>query len=879
MLLLALLSCVCVFGTLGWKPQSPGTSRDLSSAELWERPAWAGAPNLIAQQDGGFELVLPEGRQWAAVVHTEDVDLGHFPILTVDVSTLSEGASWVLKTDNQPYDPAHPRDVVPSPAGGDTPGLYLVDLRELGRWTGRQSIELRLFVVGKPGARVTFRRVVLTEAAGSRRGASALLPRPDEMRAPCGPWLVSFRPLEGRLTVALPGAAGGVAVDLPHGDELLSRREEGMAGSTLWEAATATDWGRFQTIIRVTQRPHPMLRWTVEAVWRAPHALEAAPPECRYVSLENSRRLRLYVLSGHRFGQQGFETGHAFLPCDPLLGGTALYVQNLTALNPWFQATHTSAKEVVKAGAGGFGYARTASGKELPASTRLVLTDAWLSLSPDAAPDPVGQARAYLDLLAEIYTDMEHPPTEWTDWRALASQTLDVLQTPACAANPEEGRLRNYVNEPWDPHAAELMVQLDPLVAGLLYQEIFGVHSQLTDRIIATLEEFYLPSIHCIRDWNRQDRITKADAWYVIFPLVQLARAAAMGSDPARKLVEASLPAAIALAHACNYRFPVFYNPETLSSFQYAEPDCAGAYAYLMLQARNLFGGGTYLEEARNALDALRTFGLDGAYELHLSALGAAACARMWKATGDASYLAWSAVPLGSLMRRCRLWDCRYGTFNNGGYFFGVSAMPGAYLAPFEQYHAWLALREFDAIAHEALPPSLRRLTAAFLRYTPTVIRHTLPPFMPADAVAKQNERHHPNDLRLPIPVEDVADGWEECGKIGQEIYGSGAAMALAAKMTYLVPGVPIKVVSEYPVTSATWDGAAGSLRIRFAGSGAEPGRVRVEFDTAATGWSDPARLRLKPTPPTNVQDVTAAPGSLTFLVPGEREITISPVR
>ena len=865
-----------LLASVGWQ-QTPRGGKDLSAPDLWDRPVWAGAPTVQARGEGGFDVLLPDGRDWAAVVHTEDVDLDRFPILAVDVAGLSQGASWVLKTDNRPYDPGHPRDIVPTPAGGAAPGLYLVDLRELGRWSGRQSIEFRLFVVGKRGARVSFARVLLLAAAGSGRFLTGSLPRPGEYQAACGPWQVSLRPQEGRLVIARQGALGAIAVHLPHGNELLSQHEDVTAGSTVWEVSSANEWCRFKTVVRVARRPIPLLRWSVDAVWRAPHSLEAEPPECRYAPSERTGRKDIYVLSAHRFGQQGFETGQAFLPCDPVLGGTALYVQNLTALNPWFQAVHASAREVVHAGAEGFGYSRAATGRELPAGTHLVLTDAWLALTPEAGADAETQARTYVNLLASVYGEMDHPATEWTDWRSVASQTMDALWTPPCTANAAEGRLRNYVNEPWDPHAAELMVQLDPLVAGLLYQDTFGVQLPGLDRIIGTLGEFYLPSIHTIRDWNGQDRVTKADAWYVIFPLIQLARAAKLGVASARTIVAQSLGSAIALAHACNYRFPVFYNPETLGSMEYSEPDCAGAYAYLMLEARGLFGDDSYLEEAKRALDVLRSYGLDAAYELHLSALGAAACARLWKATGDGSYLAWSVVPVGALMRRCRLWDCRYGTFTGGGYFFGLSAMPGAYLAPFEQYHAWLALREYDAIAHDALPPAVRRLTSGFLRYTPTVIRHTIPPFMPSDAVAKENERHHLNDPHLPIPVEDVSDGWEPCGKIGQEIYGAGAAIALAAQMTYVVPGVPIRVISEYPVTGVTWDAAAHRLNVRLAGSGAEEAQVRVEFDAAPTGWGDASHLQVTVSHGGRVQALSATPGVLMFRSVGDREITIGP--
>lgn len=41
----------------------------------------------------------------------------------------------------------------------------------------------------------------------------------------------------------------------------------------------------------------------------------------------------------------------------------------------------------------------------------------------------------------------------------------------------------------------------------------------------------------------------------------------------------------------------------------------------------------------------------------------------------------------------------RFGVHKTNHLFFGLSAMPGVYIAPFEQYQARLALREYDAIA------------------------------------------------------------------------------------------------------------------------------------------------------------------------------------
>ena len=106
-------------------------------------------------------------------------------------------------------------------------------------------------------------------------------------------------------------------------------------------------------------------------------------------------------------------------------------------------------------------------------------------------------------------------------------------------------------------------------------------------------------------------------------------------------------------------------------------------------------------------------------------------------------------------------------------------------------------------------------------------------------------------------PVEDLADGWDAAGTVGQEVYGAGIAFSTLARSYVRVPGRTAQVYCEYPfeVLDVSRDKrASGSSAIRawcrvrvFApdGAGCEQeslvGSVsgRVDAATQEMGWRD----------------------------------------
>ncbi len=166
-------------------------------------------------------------------------------------------------------------------------------------------------------------------------------------------------------------------------------------------------------------------------------------------------------------------------------------------------------------------------------------------------------------------------------------------------------------------------------------------------------------------------------------------------------------------------------------------------------------------------------------------------------------------------------------------------------------------------------------MVSEFVKYAPTVLRYTLPPFMASGSVAARNGRGHPNDLSLFIPVEDVNDGWALSGTVGQEIYGCGAPMALAAGDYHIIAGAGVTFYSEYPLTRLSWNDGLRSLQFHLIGVPTHHGRVEIQYSPNLTGWHSAADLRIDASGGANVIERQNRPAELIFRAAGGSTLTI----
>ena len=299
-----------------------------------------------------------------------------------------------------------------------------------------------------------------------------------------------------------------------------------------------------------------------------------------------------------------------------------------------------------------------------------------------------------------------------------------------------------------------------------------------------------------------------------------------MGNETARQLALDSADAWIDYAHAVDYDFRLFYNfpdpdaPDKAWKGTGREPDCAGGYTYYILLLHELTGEALYLDEAKAAIKHLHGHGFALAYETHITAQAAAAAARLWQLTGDATYLELSYGPIANLVRLSWLYEVDYGPAAGARTFFGL--MPtqrAAVITPKEQCEAWIYLTEYLRRAHGQIAPSVEKLVAEFCKHTLLTLPYAFSPLLP-EGVATQHpaayETVSRNRLDLYIPLEDLRNGWSQWGIIGQEVYGAGMAPTLAA-LAYVEVAPGVVVYSGPPVVKAIEDGDA--VLVTFSGT------------------------------------------------------------
>jgi len=176
-----------------------------------------------------------------------------------------------------------------------------------------------------------------------------------------------------------------------------------------------------------------------------------------------------------------------------------------------------------------------------------------------------------------------------------------------------------------------------------------------------------------------------------------------------------------------------------------------------------------------------------------MTAAAALAAAELAVRTDDDAWLDYAYGPIANLVRLSWVYEVDYGPAGPARTFFGLMPTQEAgVITPKEQYEAWIYIAEFLRLAR-APPGVATEHPAAY------------------DTVAS-------NQLDLSIPLEDMGDGWDVWGAIGQEVYGAGMAPTFAA-LAYeeVAPGVTI--YGGYPLSSVhqmndgvlvTWSGGAG---------------------------------------------------------------------
>ncbi|RYG45795.1 hypothetical protein EON79_11735, partial [bacterium] len=429
--------------------------------------------------------------------------------------------------------------------------------------------------------------------------------------------------------------------------------------------------------------------------------------------------------------QRGLNTGLVYGQLDHPGEGTFFYLQDLTSLNEFFIQTGTIPDGVVGGEWPELGYC-TPAVREAPlkADQEITISDAFLSFSTEKEDSVQTEARLFMEHMAALYPHIQRPEIEFHDWPAVAEATLrDLDESPL--ATTDDGGYR-YVRPYVDAEVPDSMVQITLLNMIREYGKWREQPSPLEDELRGGIYRFFDPEIGAVRRYlntvqkSEPDKDSdEVDSWYLYHPLQGLARLAKAGDEGAKDLLFNSLDYAIDVARHFKYRWPVQFSLSTkeiiTAERKPGEPgqtDAGGIYAYVMLEAYELFGERRYLEEAEAAIRATGDMNFELAYQTNLTSWGASACLRLWKTTGDRFFLDQASVFFASFFHNCSMWESRLGKVAETRTFFGVTCLhDGPYLAPYECYESLCAFHECLALAEEDLSDGVRMLLGEFIRY------------------------------------------------------------------------------------------------------------------------------------------------------------------
>jgi len=517
--------------------------------------------------------------------------------------------------------------------------------------------------------------------------------------------------------------------------------------------------------------------------------------------------------------QMGARAGLGYFSLDKPASGTVFYFQNLTNLNGYCEATHTSAADVVGGQWPELGFSLPPSMENpLPAGKEFILSDAFVALSSEVPADEMKISRQFLDMMAAVYLHLPLPATNFHNWSEISEKGLEDLQNShGCWSHANSHDYLNaYVSDYDTP--PEIMVQLAVMLPLHDFYQWSNREMPAMKKIREGLSGFYSKEIGTVVRWlpavanqlngsEEQLKPDVMDSWYLHHPLLNLARLALDGEEIAKRLFLDSLDYAIKVAHHFKYKWPVFYNMRTLEVIKAetqpgkgGEKDVAGLYAHVMLQAHELTGDKKYLHEAEKAAKTLQGYGFELFYQANNTAFGANAMLRLWNITQNKLYLDLAIHCIANVFKNFQLWDCNYGYGKHYPTFFALFPLKDAkYTAAYEEQEVFAAFHDFLVHADDKdMPASVSLLIPEFLRYIVHRAAYYYPPNLPKEILSDEVKMGKV-DPKLWIAIEDIHDGWEKSGEVGQEVYGAGVAFGIIPHHMIKVPEEKFMIYIDYP--------------------------------------------------------------------------------
>ncbi len=491
-------------------------------------------------------------------------------------------------------------------------------------------------------------------------------------------------------------------------------------------------------------------------------------------------------------------TGHCFTDFGNRSRGYLFYLQDLGALQKMAEHSEVSFMDTVKVEWPQVGFKLGKTKSTLQQGGEYIVYNSFLGYSKEKDKSPLKASSVYLQFLKSAYPNLQKPRKSITDIVDLSSKvTHDLWEHKGCWKQVEDAAYLNaYLNSYGNP--PESMVQLAILRPLFEYQKNFG--NDHTFKIIRDLTQnlphFFDEQLDIIHRWlpadsyllnfdEEQKRSFIMDSWYLLYPLLQLASLFELGfkNEELQNQFERSLRYIQKAAKHFEYEWPIFFNLYTLEILkeegipnEYGEIDTAGLYILIMLKSYKLFKKEVYLTEAKRAAKPLKDINLESIYQSNNTAYSAEALLELYTLTQNEQYLQSAEIFLGNIIRNCAIWEMKYGNAKERESFFSLLPLKKApYIAAFEEhetvaiFHRIIKLIDQNQIS---LNLDLVFFLNEFIQYALLRFTSYFPPTLPDEVFADEAKTGYVNP-KLWIPIEDLGDGWEALGQVGQEVYGS----------------------------------------------------------------------------------------------------------
>jgi hypothetical protein len=586
--------------------------------------------------------------------------------------------------------------------------------------------------------------------------------------------------------------------------------------------------GHYQVRLQFPDKEKPLFRYTTTFSANAPLLVPFWPRDMVITGPENSEKWPEGTIL---IKQEGTRSGLQYITLDQPKDGALLYFQNLTALNDFAQATETSLGGAVGGvwPEMGFALPPTLKNKPIPAHKEIVLSDAFLAFNPENPKGELEQAKQFLNLLADIYLHLPKPATQYHNWPEILNKGLQDMEfSHGCWSHgAEQDYLNAYVADYSTP--PELMVQLAVLLPLTDYYDWCKTELPAIKKIQNGLDAFYSKELKTVvrflpalaKDLDGKEEQLKPnvmDSWYLHHPLLNLGRLAIRGDKQGKKLFLDSIDFTVRVAHHFNYEWPVLYNMETLEVVKAetqpgkgGEKDVAGLYALVMLHAWQLTKENKYLLEAKKAAKSLQGKGFQLFYQANNTAFSANAMLWLYKETKEQLYLDLAYLCIANIVQNFQLWECNYGYAKDYATFFAMFPLGDApYTAAYEEQEVFAAMHNFLLYAEdEDILPSVSLLIPEFLKYILNRAAYYYPPNLPKEMLSDEVKTGQV-DHKLWIAIEDIHDGWEKSGTVGQEVYGAGVAFGIVPRHFYRLPDNDFMIYLDYPTAGFKYRKGSG---------------------------------------------------------------------